>query len=273
MVDFHFHSLKDILLEYRKNNVLRLQKEIESAINRYSLESGSDTPDFILAEYLTDCLKTFNKAVCAREKWYSRECGSENQNLNQPTPPPPPAYPTCHHCKGRMTHTMLESWCEACGFISTMNGCGWPHEGDEGDLRDSPPSTAPHEKAKVLMEHCPLLPEPDDLGQVAKDTVTCENCGYSGSIGTYLPSLIAMADCVCPRCRSTYNEHNAKYAAQIHKALNCKHAGTLCDGGMTAGGKPLLKCSECGSMGLDWAMLGNQDPSTLQGDDTPGGKS
>jgi len=57
-----------------------------------------------------------------------------------PKLPPPPAYPTCHHCKGKMTHTMLESWCSDCGFISTMNGCGWPHEGDEDDLRDSPPN-------------------------------------------------------------------------------------------------------------------------------------
>lgn len=49
-------------------------------------------------------------------------------------------YPTCHHCEGEMKHTMLESWCSSCGFISNMAGCGWPHEGDEDDLRDSPPN-------------------------------------------------------------------------------------------------------------------------------------
>jgi len=49
----------------------KLRKEIEQAINKNSCENGSDTPDFILAEYLTDCLKAFDKAVVRREEWYS----------------------------------------------------------------------------------------------------------------------------------------------------------------------------------------------------------
>ncbi len=51
----------------------RLRKEIEQAINKNSLENESDTPDFILAEYLTDCLRAFDKAVNRREKWYGRK--------------------------------------------------------------------------------------------------------------------------------------------------------------------------------------------------------
>lgn len=47
--------------------------EIEKLINRESVENGSDTPDFILAEYLCDCLEAFDRAVTAREKWYGRE--------------------------------------------------------------------------------------------------------------------------------------------------------------------------------------------------------
>jgi hypothetical protein len=58
-----------------------LRKEIEAAINRESAENGSNTPDFILAEYLTDCLSAFDKAVAAREQWYGRV----------PTPCEPPA--------------------------------------------------------------------------------------------------------------------------------------------------------------------------------------
>jgi hypothetical protein len=50
-----------------------LRKDIENAINRHSAENGSDTPDFILAEYLTDCLAAYDRAVCAREKWHGRE--------------------------------------------------------------------------------------------------------------------------------------------------------------------------------------------------------
>ena len=51
---------------------LSLQKEIEIAINRASAECESDTPDFILAEYLCGCLDIWNKATKARESWYGR---------------------------------------------------------------------------------------------------------------------------------------------------------------------------------------------------------
>lgn len=51
----------------------RLKKDIEEVINKYSMENGSDTPDFILAEYLTDCLQMFDKAVNKREEWYGKQ--------------------------------------------------------------------------------------------------------------------------------------------------------------------------------------------------------
>jgi len=50
-----------------------LRKEIEHAINICSAENGSNTPDFILAEYLSDCLKSLDKTVIARAKWYGHE--------------------------------------------------------------------------------------------------------------------------------------------------------------------------------------------------------
>jgi len=46
--------------------------ELESLINRHSYENGSNTPDFILAEYMLNCLASFNGAVSRREKWYGR---------------------------------------------------------------------------------------------------------------------------------------------------------------------------------------------------------
>jgi hypothetical protein len=48
------------------------RNELQSAINRASKENGSNTPDFILAEYLSDCLTAFDKASVAREGWYGR---------------------------------------------------------------------------------------------------------------------------------------------------------------------------------------------------------
>jgi hypothetical protein len=47
------------------------QRELKKLINRYSMENGSNTPDFILAEYLGECLKTFDKVTKGRDKWYN----------------------------------------------------------------------------------------------------------------------------------------------------------------------------------------------------------
>jgi hypothetical protein len=48
------------------------QKELEHLINKCSMENGSGTPDFILAEYLIGCLKNFNYIMQRRETWYGR---------------------------------------------------------------------------------------------------------------------------------------------------------------------------------------------------------
>ena len=64
------------------------RKAIESAINCSSKENGSDTPDFILAEYLIDCLAAFDKAVRTRDQWYGHEPWAINSVLpitNTPT--------------------------------------------------------------------------------------------------------------------------------------------------------------------------------------------
>ncbi|HXI77941.1 MAG TPA: hypothetical protein VNH21_12435 [Steroidobacteraceae bacterium] len=60
----------DPILDPERDNAFR--REVETVINRYSRENSSDTPDFILAEYLTDCLAAFDKGVRERERWYGR---------------------------------------------------------------------------------------------------------------------------------------------------------------------------------------------------------
>lgn len=62
--------------------------ELESLINRYSMESGSGTPDFILAEYLDGCLKSFGQAVLARDRWYGFSGYSGNSPSEVPIPEP-----------------------------------------------------------------------------------------------------------------------------------------------------------------------------------------
>lgn len=63
----------------------KLQTEIQHAINRASAENGSNTPDFILAEYLTDCLAAYERTLAAREKWHGRDVFCPNE-LTLPTP-------------------------------------------------------------------------------------------------------------------------------------------------------------------------------------------
>ncbi len=52
---------------------MTLLEDIRSVVNRYSAENASNTPDFILAQYLETCLAAFNVAVQQRETWYGRD--------------------------------------------------------------------------------------------------------------------------------------------------------------------------------------------------------
>lgn len=49
------------------------RKELERLLNCMSTENRSDTPDFILAQYITDCLEAYDRAVNRREVWYGRK--------------------------------------------------------------------------------------------------------------------------------------------------------------------------------------------------------
>lgn len=48
------------------------RSELTTLINRYSMENGSDTPDFLLAEYLVCQLRTWDQYVSRREQWHGR---------------------------------------------------------------------------------------------------------------------------------------------------------------------------------------------------------
>lgn len=56
----------------RREEELSFIEELERLINRHSLENGSNTPDFILAEYLHACLSNFDAVVQRREEWFGR---------------------------------------------------------------------------------------------------------------------------------------------------------------------------------------------------------
>ena len=47
--------------------------DLEALINKHNMESGSNTPDFILTDYIIDCLYSYDRAVTRRTKWFSIE--------------------------------------------------------------------------------------------------------------------------------------------------------------------------------------------------------
>lgn len=59
------------------NKEIKLTVEIQTLLNKYSRENKSDTPDFILADYLFSCLKAYEEATNKRDEWYGRSGLSE----------------------------------------------------------------------------------------------------------------------------------------------------------------------------------------------------
>ena len=50
-------------------SVVVFREELERLINTHSMENGSGTPDFILAQYLVACLEAYDAAVYRRTQW------------------------------------------------------------------------------------------------------------------------------------------------------------------------------------------------------------
>jgi len=67
---------KAVLTEVSMSRNLRaksrkeFRKELEHLINRYGQENWSDTPDFLLADYLMKCLEAFEFTSNNRKKWF-----------------------------------------------------------------------------------------------------------------------------------------------------------------------------------------------------------
>ena len=63
------------------------RRELMELINRHSKENGSNTPDFILAEYLVESLKLYDKIVNMRNEWHGeklmRKVVDENKDEQQ----------------------------------------------------------------------------------------------------------------------------------------------------------------------------------------------
>ena len=49
--------------------VVNFERDLTNLLNMYSLDNDSDTPDFILAKYINDCLNAFIVAMGKRDSW------------------------------------------------------------------------------------------------------------------------------------------------------------------------------------------------------------
>ena len=57
---------------------IQLIQDFSTAINKVSAENNSNTPDFILGNYLVMCLENFDHITNMRNDWYSPNIGEES---------------------------------------------------------------------------------------------------------------------------------------------------------------------------------------------------
>lgn len=67
-------------------NLQTFEAELCDLINRYSLEALSNTPDFILAYYLKDCLLAFNNVQQRRKEWFAQREEVRKERESQMVP-------------------------------------------------------------------------------------------------------------------------------------------------------------------------------------------
>ena len=49
------------------------EEDLRGLLNTHSAENRSNTPDYILANYILTCLNAFDDAVNERAKWYKHD--------------------------------------------------------------------------------------------------------------------------------------------------------------------------------------------------------
>ncbi len=81
-------------------------EELETLINKYCIESRSNTPDFLLANYLCDCLNAFHALMEGRDKF--------NSTVAQTGLPVTTLAQYCGCCMKLLPPGSLVSLCDSC---------------------------------------------------------------------------------------------------------------------------------------------------------------
>jgi hypothetical protein len=57
-------------------------KDLKSLINSYCIENESNTPDWVLVNYIRSCLDVFAAATAGRDKYYGINCTGTSVYIN-----------------------------------------------------------------------------------------------------------------------------------------------------------------------------------------------
>ncbi len=124
-----------------------LLEDIKHAINCRSAENGSNTPDFILGEYLQGCLELLDTTINEREKWYGRD----KQGIDWPT----------------------------CGDLTAreLNGTDFRNI---NDITPTEVTEAMHKKLCVHLNDCMITSE--NIGSVRRSLFLPFDCEWNGVV-------------------------------------------------------------------------------------------
>ncbi len=99
MTQDEIERIKQLVLKHHRSDVIRalermeaeqtapLVAELSAVLNRHSAENGSNTPDFILAGFLAECLNAWDRAMAARSRWYEPpRSDGDNEPIQLPAP-------------------------------------------------------------------------------------------------------------------------------------------------------------------------------------------
>lgn len=147
-----------------------LRTALKELLNRESAENGSDTPDFILATYLMDCLSAFNRMVRAREVWYGRQVGNGRAIRSMTGGSWKPDVPSSHEPELPDSATGPTgalpapdtAWAAPCADPAELRAVG-AMLGGSVDVEPDGSSGADHRPVSCSVCGALVLPENDDL--------------------------------------------------------------------------------------------------------------
>src|SRR3990167_610206 len=72
IIELAMPKLLSLFPQPKQDETVGLLKELTNLLNRVSRENKSNTPDFILAEFMMSCLIAGEILIKTREKWYGK---------------------------------------------------------------------------------------------------------------------------------------------------------------------------------------------------------